>query len=178
MQVITVYILRMNAIKPASAGNPAGVTAPKAVRPNLRVLVVDDEPLICRLNTDILAGAGYQVDVAENGAAAWDALQRKDYDLLVTDNQMPNLSGVDLVKKVRTAGMSLPVIMATGTLPEEEFTQHLWLYPFVMLLKPYSLAELLETVKAMLHATINGCRPMAIVPNWESHPLVFGKRLT
>jgi len=175
---MTVYILTMHAIKPASAGNPAGVTPPKAICPNLRVLVVDDEPLICRLNTDILAGAGYQVDIAENGAAAWDALQRKDYDLLVTDNQMPKLSGVDLVTKVRTAGMVLPVIMATATLPEEKFTQHTWLYPFVMMLKPYSLAELLGTVKAMLHAANDGCEPVALAPNWECQPQVFGLRLS
>ena len=156
---------------------PTGPRTPDDVSRNLRVLVVDDEPLICQLNTDILAGAGYQVDVAGDGVAAWDALQRNDYDLIVTDNQMPKLSGVDLVTKIRTAGMVLPVIMATGTLPEAEFTGRHWLYPFTLLLKPYSLAELLGTVKAVLHGTGDHGAAMILVPNWECQPQVFGLRL-
>lgn len=130
-----------------------------------RILVVDDEPLIRQLNSETLANAGFVVDVAEDGVAAWDALQLNNYDLLVTDNQMPRLSGVDLVINIRAAGMILPVMMATGTQPEEEFTQHLWLHPFAVLLKPYSLAELVETVKTILSSNQAGCGSMALVPN-------------
>ena len=157
---------------------PAGRTSVSSrSKSGPRVLVVDDEPLIRQLNTDILEEAGYQVEIAEDGAAAWNAMQLTEYDLVVTDNQMPKVSGVDLVVKIRTAGMVLPVIMATGTLPEEEFTQHLWLYPFVMLLKPYSLAELLGAAKAILQVKSDDCEPVALVPNWECQPLAFGLRL-
>ena len=158
-------------------GKPV-VAAPQSLaNGRRRILVVDDEPLIRLLNTDILEGAGYEVDTAEDGAAAWDALQVSDYDLLVTDNQMPTFSGVDLVLKIREAGMILPVIMATGTPPEEEFSQHPWLYPFAMLLKPYSLAELSGAVKALLRAPGEGGVPMELMPNWECRPQVFGARL-
>lgn len=48
-----------------------------------RILVVDDEPLICRLYSELLVDSGYEVDTAEDGAIAWDELQRNGYDLLV-----------------------------------------------------------------------------------------------
>jgi DNA-binding response OmpR family regulator len=143
----------------------------------LRVLVVDDEPLICRLNADILQGAGYEVDIAEDGSAAWHALQRHDYDLLVTDNQMPKVSGVELVLRMHEAKMELPVIMATGTLPDEEFAWQLWPKPFVMLLKPYGLPELLETVKWILHAVNGGSGRTLMAPNWVSQPPALGAGL-
>ena len=141
------------------------------------ILVVDDEPLIRRINSEILAGEGYVVDAAEDGAAAWDVLQRKNYDLVITDNHMPKVTGVELVTKIREASMGLPVIMATGTSPDDEFERHGWLQPFVMLLKPYSVVELLGTVKAVLHAGRAGGRPVLPAPNWECQPLAFGVRL-
>jgi CheY-like chemotaxis protein len=73
-----------------------------------RILVVDDEPLLRKLNAEIFTDVGYAVDVAEDGANAWDALQLHDYHLLVTDNQMPKMSGVELVVKVRQPGKSCP----------------------------------------------------------------------
>ncbi len=142
-----------------------------------KVLVVDDEPLIRRLNSEILAEAGFRVDTAGDGAAAWDALQLSDYDLMITDNQMPNVSGVELIEKIRVAGMVLPIIMASATLPEDGYVEHLWLQPFAMLLKPYSLAEFIGAVKSVLHAAGHATEPLTLMPNWQSHPLIFGARL-
>jgi len=90
---------------------------------------------------------------------------------------MPNVSGLELVEKIRVAGKVLPIIMATATLPGEEYTQHLWLQPFAMLLKPYSLAEFLGVVKSVLQVTSLAGMPAALVPNWESSPVAFGLRL-
>ena len=81
------------------------------------ILVVEDDIFFRRLNTQVLLGSGYEVDAAADGAAAWQALNTDGYDLLITDNSMPKLSGVELLKKLRGARMALPVIMATGTLP-------------------------------------------------------------
>jgi DNA-binding response OmpR family regulator len=110
------------------------------------ILVVDDDPLIRELNTEILIADGYQVDAAESGAVAWDMLQLNNYDLLITDNNMPKVSGLEL----RAAGMALRVIMATGTPSEEEFTRCLGLQLAATLIKPYTPVEFLETVKKVL----------------------------
>ncbi len=114
------------------------------------ILVVEDDVFFRRLNAKVLAQSGYEVDTAEDGEAAWWALNTSSYDLLITDNRMPKVSGVDLLKKLRAARMDLPVIMATGTLPKEEFARYPWLQPAATLLKPYTSEEMLRTVKKVL----------------------------
>jgi two-component system, cell cycle sensor histidine kinase and response regulator CckA len=115
-----------------------------------RILVVEDDISIRRLTTEMLARAGYEVDAATDGASGWEALQAKSYDLLITDNYMPKVTGIEMVKKLHAAQMRLPVIMATAILPEDEFTLHPWLYDFPLLLKPFRAAELLSTVREVL----------------------------
>ena len=136
--------------KISRTGEPASAPFQFQPRPVHRILVAEDEPLIRQLNTEALAGSGYQVDAVEDGAAAWQALNTNSYDLLITDHNMPNLTGVQLIKKLHSTHMALPVIMATGTLPQEELTRHPWLKPAALLLKPYTIAELLGAVKEVL----------------------------
>jgi DNA-binding response OmpR family regulator len=112
--------------------------------------VVEDDISLRRLNTQVLSRSGYEVDGAD-GAIAWQALSTDCYDLLVTAHDIPKLTGVELVRKVRAARMALPVVMATGTLPKEEFTRQPWLQPAAMLPKPYTAEEMLRTVKKVLH---------------------------
>jgi two-component system, cell cycle sensor histidine kinase and response regulator CckA len=115
-----------------------------------RILVVEDDISIRRLTAEMLARSGYEVDVAGDGAAGWEALQAKRYDLLITDNFMPKVTGIEMVKKLRTARMRLPVIMATAILPEEEFIRHPWLQAVTTLIKPFRAPELLATVQKVL----------------------------
>ena len=117
-----------------------------------RILVVDDEPGIRRLNSDLLMEAGYEVDAVANGILAWNTLNRNHYDLLITDNLMPKMSGVELLEKLYACRRFLPIIMATGTLPAEEIKCQAWFAITTVLLKPYTLQELLETVRKSLPA--------------------------
>jgi DNA-binding response OmpR family regulator len=120
--------------------------------PAYRILVVEDDPDIRQLNTEALTQSGYEVDAAEDGAVAWNALRQNNYDLLITDQRMPRVSGLELLTKLRAARLSLPVIMATGTSPDAEFTRRPWLKPEAVLLKPYTIPELLSLVTKVLHA--------------------------
>jgi two-component system OmpR family response regulator len=146
-------------------------------RPAHRILVVEDDDDIRCLNTEVLIQSGYQVDAAEDGAAGWEALQLNNYDLLVTDNNMPKVSGVELLMRLHAARMALPVIMATGTLPKKDFTRYPWLQPAVTLPKPYTVDELLGTVKEVLHATSGVHADIAPPPNRQSQPAAVGLRL-
>ena len=119
-----------------------------------RILVVEDNREQRQTNAMVLAFTGYTVDMAENGAAAWEALQTSRYDLLITDNHMPKLTGLELLKKLRSAGMKLPVIMATGKLPTQELAQNPWLEPVDLLAKPYVPEQLLEKVKTVLQTVL------------------------
>jgi DNA-binding response OmpR family regulator len=136
---------------------PAGETAVALGREQTNspqhILVVDDERDARQLTVDVLVGSGYDVDAVEDGAAGLAALVAKKYDLIVTDNKMPKMSGVEMIEMLRSARMGLPVIMVTGYLPTHEFVRRPWLKPDVILEKPFSNGDLLAAVKKFLSAT-------------------------
>lgn len=141
-------------------GTPTvGQAADAAVKPH-RILVVDDDDSIRRLDTAVLTRAGYDVDAAEDGAVAWRTLNAESYDLLITDNNMPALTGIELLQKMRAARMCLPVIVASGTFLPPATAVRPWLQPQATLLKPYSIEQLLDTVNKVLrnadHTAGNG----------------------
>ena len=118
--------------------------------PPHRILLVDDDLYIRELNAGALIQSGYKVDTANDGADAWKALNDQSYDLLITDNRMPRVTGLELIKKPRSEDMAVPVILASGTVPEEELKRHPWLQLDATLPKPFTIAELLEAVKSVL----------------------------
>jgi CheY-like chemotaxis protein len=128
-----------------------------------RILVADDEEVMRRLIAKLLAGCGYDVDSAEDGAIAWEALQTKRYDLLITDNSMPNLTGIALVKMLRGRDAALPVVMVSGSMPTDDPNWHPSLGISAFLLKPFGLGALRETVENILRAAVPAvaqCRMM------------------
>jgi CheY-like chemotaxis protein len=121
-----------------------------------RILVVEDEGAIRQIYSEALVRSGYQVDAAEDGEAGWNALNAASldangYDLLITDNRMPKLSGVELIQKLRSAHVEVPVILASGALPANADGLHL----AAILPKPFSLDQLLQTVRHVLHVVKN-----------------------
>jgi two-component system, OmpR family, response regulator len=140
----------MNNDKILEAQASATVTIQSPTNPPHRILVVDDDNSLRELNAEILTASGYQVDTAKDGAAGWKALQAKHYDLLVTDNNMPRVTGLELIKMLRSVDMTLSVILASGTVPTEELIQNPWLRLDVMLPKPFNTDQLLRAVKKVL----------------------------
>ena len=122
-------------------------TAPD-VRPP--ILVVDDDVCNRQLITEMLIQSGYEADPAADGAAGWEALQASNYDLTITDNKMPRMTGIEMIEKLHSARMTLPVIMATRYLPMNEFARKPWLKPDATLQRPFSNDDLLEAVKKVL----------------------------
>ena len=120
-----------------------------------RILMMEDDADIRRLNTEDLQNAGYLVDAFESGPAAWDVLQLNSYHLLITDQHWLKLWGVELLKKIHDADMALPIIMITDILPKLEFAEGPWIQPAMILLEPYSSAELLGLVK---EGSVRECR--------------------
>jgi two-component system chemotaxis response regulator CheY len=119
-------------------------------RSPIRILLVDDNRDFRELQKDLLASAGYEIACANDGAAGWEALQAADYDLVITDNHMPKMTGLEMIEKLHAAQMPIPVIMATGNLPLEEFARKPWLKPEASLQRPYTDGELLDTVRNVL----------------------------
>lgn len=128
-----------------------GVRSPAATP---RILLVDDEEAIRQICAETLARYGYQVDTAEDGETGWEMLNAAKfdsdaYDLLITDNNMPRLSGFDLVKRLRSAQIDLPVIMASGMVNVlRSETESLGLA--AILAKPFFPKDLIKAVKSVL----------------------------
>lgn len=135
-----------------------------------RVLVADDERSILHVTVRLLTATGYDAEGAEDGEAAWTALNRTPFDLLITDHCMPRLSGLELLKRLRTAGMELPVIMVSGVMPTQELARHPWLRLDDRLVKPYSAADLLRRVAQALNPGAPACGPGSTVRNWFEQP--------
>ena len=167
----------MKGNKPSQVAKPACVPLKCRADPHLRILVVDDDSDLRLLYADALARPGYDVDVAGDGAAGWEALQANRYNLLITDNDVPKVSGVELVKKLRAARMALPVVMAARRLPAHELARNPALQLAATLPKPFSIDELLETVKRVLRATDSVGGQIQPLPDWRNQPSADGLRL-
>ena len=124
--------------------------------PATRILLVEDESAILEFSTAVLVRGGYQVTAVEGCEAAWEAIQSASYDLLVTDNKMPGMSGLELVSKLRSAQIWLPIIVASGGGEAEEFAQDQSLQPAIALPKPFTAKQLLETVAEALRRAGHG----------------------
>ena len=133
--------------------------------PPCRILVVDDDRDARELNIDVLLTSGYEVDGVKDGMAGWEALQAASYDLVITDNRMPRMTGLEMIEKLNSARMAIPIIMATGNLPTEEFASRPWLKPDVMLQKPFTSRVLLDTVRNVLGPD-DGNQDMKETPGW------------
>jgi len=148
----------------SGAGPPESILATRS-QTNLpvRILVVEDDIKIQQSSSSVLRRSGYHVDTAEDGADAWEALQASPYDLLITDNTMPKMSGIELVKLVRSAQMKLSVVMASGTIPAEALNGDSSLRLAATLVKPFTMQELVGTVEKVLRATEVASRPYCLL---------------
>jgi DNA-binding response OmpR family regulator len=153
-----------------SHGKPANGSDNIIKNASRRILVVDDEPLILHLVTLVLNDAGYEVDPAEDGAVAWDMLQLNRYDLLITDNEMPNVSGIELLGKLHAASMTLPVILVSGAMPTEELARQPWLETAACLNKPFALEEFLRVVKKVLRPVDSSAFKTQLIPMIDVKP--------
>ena len=133
--------------------------APPARPP--RILVVDEDAGLRHLGCSYLANAGYNVDTADDGEAAWAALCSSSYDLLLTGQVMPRLRGLDLVARMRAAGLTLPVIIHSGCPDVGEASDYPNLALAAVLHKPSGLREVRGAVARVLCAQpINDWNPM------------------
>lgn len=78
------------------------------------VLVVDDDRQLCELLTELLTEAGYAVQCANDGEAAWAQLQRSSPDVVLSDIKMPRLGGIDLASRLLSGGYTTPIILMSA----------------------------------------------------------------
>jgi DNA-binding NtrC family response regulator len=117
----------------------------------LHILVIDDEPDIRNLVSDILGDEGYQVSTAEDAASARKLRHECRHDLILLDIWMPDIDGVTLLKEWHDQGeLSCPVVMMSGHGTVETAVEATRLGAYDFLEKPLSIAKLLLTIDRAL----------------------------
>lgn len=79
-----------------------------------RILIVDDDEMIRGLLTSTLVRMGFEIDVAADGMEALCVVERRRYDLIITDFHMPAMNGADLARAVKKRDPSCPIVAITG----------------------------------------------------------------
>lgn len=147
--------------EPEPVTSPAAMSA-AAPRPfNLvemraRILYVEDDPQLRSLGKLVLARSGYEVDTAADGAEGWAALNDGSYHLLITDHDMPGLTGLELITQARRAGMRLPIVLTSGSSELLREPDRLGTDLAVFLAKPFAVDKLLQTVEQLLQTANQG----------------------
>ena len=123
-----------------------------------RVLLADDEPVLLELISRKLGGLGCQVTTAENGYQAWSFFKRSPqcFDLVLTDYDMPEMTGAELASRIRELRPKLPIVLLSGSLNLADLDPSLRETFSLMLSKPVSLSSLQNSIQELvMPATID-----------------------
>jgi two-component system KDP operon response regulator KdpE len=115
-----------------------------------RILIVDDEPAIRRFLRTGLTAQGYQTDEAETGEQALASLARSRADVLVLDLGLPDIDGLEVLKRVRESGSTVPVVVLSSRADEPVKVKALDLGADDYVTKPFGMDELLARIRAAL----------------------------
>lgn len=134
------------------------------------VLVVDDELGMREMLSYELSQEGFEVETAENGMAAVEAVKRRRFDLAVTDLKMPGLDGVATVEALRSLDPDLEVIVGTGYATVETAVACMKRGAYDYIQKPYDLAEL----KLLLDRAMQKSHLQGVVALYEASRALLG----
>jgi|SRR5919106_622651 two-component system OmpR family response regulator len=115
-----------------------------------RVLVVEDETRLARLIAQVLGEEGYVVETAANGRHGLTAALSRNFDVLVVDWMLPDLDGVQIIRRLRAADVDVPILMLTARDQVEDRVEGLDAGADDYVPKPFSFAELLARLRALV----------------------------
>lgn len=112
-----------------------------------RILVADDSQTITTLLRSALEGAGYEVSSAVDGMDAYEKGRTEDLDLVILDQLMPGLLGLEIIDRWRAEGIDVPVIMLSGVDDDRTVVESLDKGAVDFVRKPFRLPELMARVR-------------------------------
>jgi two-component system OmpR family response regulator len=134
-------------------------TGPGAGR---RILVVDDEPSIVDAVATALRSEGYEVDEASNGREALGVVMAREPDLVVLDWMLPDLDGIEVGRRLREQGFKTAILFLTAKDSTENKVEALRAGGDDYVTKPFSLAEIVARIQAILRRT-SGALPGDVI---------------
>ena len=126
----------------------------------MRILIVEDEPAIAASISAALGASGYQTRTAVDGEEAWFLGDTEEFDLVVLDLGLPGMDGLAVLKRWRSAGREMPVLILTarGTWPER--VEGIDAGADDYLAKPFRIEELLARVRALIRRAAGHASPV------------------
>lgn len=115
-----------------------------------RILVVDDEAVVCKSCERILSPEGYEVETALSGQEALDKLSQGLFDIVITDLKMPGMDGMELLAKIREKDPEMIIIMITGYSTVQTAVQAMKMGALDYIPKPFTPEELIVVVEKAL----------------------------
>jgi len=122
------------------------------------ILLMDDSPEVRLILGQELEREGYRVTVLDKADRSFETLAAGGIDLVVTDNRMPGITGIEFLKEMRQRGLLVPVILMTGHGTVETAVEAMKLGAFDYLIKPIDLTEILDELTAMVAEAIEAGR--------------------
>lgn len=113
----------------------------------IRVLYVDDETTLRTLVQQQLTAEGFSIETADDGDTAIEILDKKSYDLVLLDIRMPRLNGMEVLKHVKSKGLTARVIMLTAVDDLTVALEAVKMGAIDYLTKPYDYNELLRVIR-------------------------------
>jgi CheY-like chemotaxis protein len=118
--------------------------AAKRAAKSFRVLLVDDEQLLRKLLGRALSGPDFEVVEASSGPAALELFASQHFDLVITDVQMPEMSGIELTRRLQQQAPGLPVVLISGAFELAAHQSPADVGAIAVLSKPFPVEELHE----------------------------------
>ena len=115
-----------------------------------KALVIDDEQIVLDSVSKILTGENYEVDVSLSGRKGLEDAIQKDYDIVLTDVRMPDIGGMKVLRDIKRAKPSIPVVIITGYATVRSAVQAMKLGATDYLEKPFTPDQLLNAVASAL----------------------------
>lgn len=137
-------------------------------QPDIRVLVVDDEPAIRRALRPPLVELGFQVTEASRGEEALQLLRASAFDVVLLDVNMPGIGGIETLRRIRSFAPRLPVLMLTVRDQEEDKVEALDMGADDYVTKPFSTRELVARIRTAVRRVRAPARP-------EDAPIEIGE---
>lgn len=145
------------------SNHEACIAPPDEIVPDARILAVDDNDILRGLHDAVLSLAGYGAQSAADGEEALVMLAMCDFDLVLTDLNMPRLDGFGLIRTLRAAGSRIPVMMVSGSLANGgELPADVRREVAMALPKPLKTGELLAGIALVLGSQPAAPRPTRI----------------
>jgi len=124
------------------------------------ILLVDDEPNVRTVFSDVLKRVGYRVKAVENGHKAIKEVEEKAYNLALVDLRMPNMDGIEVLENIKKTKPEVPVIIYTGYGSITTAVEAMRKGAADYLNKPFSPEELKLVIKKVLEQKGNTSQPL------------------